>query len=121
MNLQQSFVSDQITPVAGTFDTRGMARGEPGFPRRFIWRNEEYIVGIILDKWKELTPCKSGSKEKYVRKHWFKIKTTNGYTMEIYFERKAKIRSKWKSRWWLYSVSDGNDDCRKNGDRSKIK
>ena len=34
--MEEEFVSEPIKPVAGTFDTVGMARGEPGLPGRFI-------------------------------------------------------------------------------------
>ena len=102
---QERFVSEIIKPVAGTFDTRVMVRGEPGFPARFVWRKVEYVVTQILDKWKETSPCKSGSKEKYVRKHWYKIETSSGEIMKIYFERRSLPRGQRKTRWWLYSIS----------------
>jgi hypothetical protein len=102
----ERFVSEFIKPVAGTFDTNAMARGEPGLPARFVWRKNEYSVARILDKWKETSPCKSGGKEKYVRKHWYRIETASGEVMQIYFERKPLSRSQQKARWWLYSVSN---------------
>lgn len=102
--MDENFVGEQINPVKSTFDTKAMARGEPGLPKRFVWRNKEYKINTILEKWKEASGRKPGSKELYVRKHWFKIETTNGYIMKIYFERKAKSKTQWKSRWWLYSI-----------------
>ena len=101
----EEFMSESITPVAGTFDTKTMARGEPGLPTRFVWRHVEYTVAQIIGKWKETSPCRSGGKEKYVRKHWYKIKTTNDRIMQIYFERKPLSKRKSKIRWWLYSIS----------------
>jgi len=101
----RKFVSESIKPVAGTFDTGAMARGEPGLPSRFVWRKEEYMVVRILDKWKETSPCKSGSKEKYVRKHWYKIETSTGIIMELYFERRSLPKGQCKTRWWLYSIA----------------
>ena len=80
-----------------------MVRGEPGLPARFIWRKREYIVDEVLEKWKETGPCRSGGNEQYVRKHWFRIRTTGGVEMKIYFERQP--RAKVKVRWWLFSVS----------------
>jgi hypothetical protein len=104
----KKFVSESIAPVAGTFDTGAMARGEPGLPARFVWRKTEYSVTQILDKWKETSPCKSGGKEKYVRKHWYKIKTADGKIMQIYFERESLPRGQRRTRWWLYSISEHN-------------
>lgn len=104
--MNERFVSELIIPVKGTFDTKAMSRGEPGFPARFYWGRMEYTVGKIVQKWKEPTPCKSGSREKYVRKHWYKIVTTNGVVMKIYFERKSMPKGQTKRRWWLYSVME---------------
>jgi hypothetical protein len=43
-----------------------------------------------------------GSGERYVRKHWYRVKTTEGPEMKIYFERQR--RSSGGSRWRLYAV-----------------
>ncbi len=107
---EEEFVCDPIKPVAGTFDTGAMARGEPGLPARFVWRKKEHTVDKILEKWKETSPCRSGSKEKYVRKHWYSIRTTDGLLMKIYFERKSLPRGQRKVRWWLYSVLGTDTD-----------
>ena len=105
MNKHASFVSESIKPVAGTFDTSAMAKGEPGLPARFLWREVEYRVTRVVDKWKETTPCKSGSKEKYVRKHWYRVKMESGEIMNIYFERKPLPKGQRRTRWWLYSIA----------------
>ncbi len=107
--MKELFVSEAITPVEGTMDTAAMARGEPGLPMRFIWRGREYAVDAVLDRWKDTSPCKSGSPERYVRKHWYKIRTAGGEETKIYLERQARSRSQAKSRWWLYTVSDACD------------
>lgn len=102
----ERFVSEPIRPIAGTFDTGAMARGEPGLPARFVWRKNEYSVTRVVNKWKDTSPCKSGAKEKYVSKHWYKIQTSSGEIMQIYFERRPRPKSQRKSRWWLFSVSN---------------
>jgi len=99
----KEFVAEIITPVEGSFATSAMAAGEPGLPRRFRWRGAEYEVARVLDTAKTTGPCWSGSGEKYVRKHWFRIETTDGTEMEIYFDRQARTRQK-KQRWWLASI-----------------
>jgi hypothetical protein len=102
----EKFVSELIEPVKETFDTKAMSRGEPGLPSRFLWRESEYGIVEVVRKWKETSPCKSGAKEKYVRKHWYEIRTTNGLRMKIYFERKSLPKGQARKRWWLYSVYD---------------
>ena len=103
------FVSEPIKPVRGAIDTRGMSRGEPGLPQRFLWREKEYEVAEMLEKWKEASPCTHGSDERYVRKHWFRIRTTGGEEMRIYFERQARSARERKRRWWLHTVAATDD------------
>ena len=101
---EAQFVSEPIKPVEGTMDTNGMARGEPGAPAKFVWRGDEYTVAEGLEQWKETGPCSHGSNEQYVRKHWFKVRTTDGSEMTLYFERQARSARQLKTRWWLYTI-----------------
>lgn len=103
--MSEKFVSEPISPVAGTFNAAGMTRGEPGLASRFIWREQEYAVAEVLETWKETGPCKSGGNEQYLRKHWFKIRTDDDLEMTIYFERQARTKKQSKQRWWLYTVN----------------
>ncbi len=102
--MSEEFVSEPIMPVTGTFDTTGMTRGEPGVPGRFVWREKEYAVLDVLEAWKESGPCRSGGPERYLRKHWFKVRTDNGLEMTMYFERQARTKRQSKKRWWLYTI-----------------
>ena len=102
--MSRRFVGERIEPVAGTLDTRGMSRGEPGLPARFIWRGREVAVERVLERWKTTGRCTSGSDELYVRKHWFRIRTTSGEEMTLYFERQARSSRDRKTRWWLYAL-----------------
>ena len=106
----EEFISEPIEPVAGTFYTAAMTRGEPGLPERFIWRDIEYAVADVLEAWKETGPCRSGGPEKYLRKHWFKIRVEGGLEMTVYFERQARSKHHNKVRWWLYTVSGRKQD-----------
>jgi hypothetical protein len=101
----EEFVSEPIKPVADTFDISGMTKGEPGLPGRFMWRDKEYAVANVLEAWKESGPCRSGGPERYLRKHWFKVRTEDGLEMTIYFERQARSKRQNKTRWWLYTIS----------------
>jgi phosphoribosylglycinamide formyltransferase-1 len=102
--MAEEFISEPITPVAGTFDPGGMTRGEPGLPQRFVWRNTEYTLAAVLEAWKEDGSCRHGSGERYLRKHWFRIQTEQGPRMRIYFERQARSKGQSKTRWWLDTI-----------------
>ena len=101
----EEFISEPIKPVAGTFDLAAMTRAETGLPGRFILRDKEYTVAGVLESWKESGPCRSGGPERYLRKHWFKVRTANGPEMTIYFERQGRTKGQNKIRWWLYTIS----------------
>ena len=99
-----SFVSEAIQPVKGAVVVGDMAAGGPGLPTRFLWRGEEIAVESVLEAWKETGKDKGGSKERYVRKHWYRILTTGGVEMKIYCDRKARSAREGKKRWWLHSL-----------------
>ena len=102
------FVGDQITPVAGAFDTAAMATGAPGLPRRFVWRGTQYTVEQVLETLKSSSPCRSGGGEMYLRKHWYRIRTTGGEVMTLYFNRQPhRGRRATRDRWVLYSMAEG--------------
>jgi phosphoribosylglycinamide formyltransferase-1 len=100
------FVGEGIIPDDASFDVAAMATGAPGLPRSFSWRGTRYTVLEVLETWKESGDCHHGSGERYVRKHWFRVRTIEGTEMKIYFERQK--RSSGGSRWRLFSVRGGN-------------
>lgn len=104
--MREEFVSEAIEPVESTFNAARMATGEPGLPRQFIWRDREYEIADVLEQWKDSGPCKSGTDEKYLRKHWYRIRTTDGIEMKIYFERQPRSKGQAKARWWVYTVGN---------------
>ncbi len=61
-------------------------------------------AAAVLEAWKEDGPCRHGSGEMYLRKHWFKILTEQGPQMTIYFDRQARSKRQSKARWWLYTI-----------------
>ncbi len=99
----QHFISEPIMPVVETADRRAMAMGEPGLPREFVWRGEPLVVAAVLRTWRETGPCKHGSPESYVRKHWYEVETAGGLKARIYFDRQAR-GGRGSSRWWLFSI-----------------
>ncbi|MDD4889199.1 MAG: DUF6504 family protein [Phycisphaerae bacterium] len=104
---REEFIGERIEPVPGTGDAAAMARGEPGLPGRFAWRGVEYRVLGLMKAWKTSGPCRNGSDELYLRRHWFQVVTEPAAVMTIYFDRQARDRKKPTARWWLYSMSNG--------------
>jgi hypothetical protein len=103
----ERFIGEAIRPVGSAMDTSRIARGEPALPMRFAWRGREYRVEAVLERCKETGPCRSGADERYVRKHWFRIRTSDGIEMRIYFERQARSGRGRGARWWLYALRPG--------------
>jgi len=99
----KQFISEPITPIETSFETASMYTGEPGLPMRFAWRGAEYQVVRVLDKRKTTGPCRHGSGEQYVRRHWFRVELTDGAEMEIYFDRQPRVKDV-KQRWWLATI-----------------
>ena len=101
----EEFISEALEPVAATFDASRMARGEPGLPKEFIWRGRHIRIVDVRRCWKETGPCRHGSSEQYVRKHWYEVVTAEDGIMKIYFERQPRGGRK-HARWWLFTVSE---------------
>jgi len=107
--MRERFIGEAIEPIGGPVDLAAMARGGPGLPSAFTWRGGEYSVSAVLETWKTTGDCRSGSAEQYIRKHWFRIRTTDGTEMRIYFERQARSSRERKRRWWLYALVPADD------------
>jgi len=82
-----------------------MAIGEPGLPRRFVWRQHTIEIRAVLRSWRGIGECRHGSDERYVRKHWYEVETTADGIMTIYFDRHSRRGCK-VPRWWLFSVRE---------------
>jgi len=100
---EAEFVGAAIEPLEESFDTSAMARGEPGLPRRFRCRGVEYAVVGVIQTWKSSGPCRNGSDEMYLRRHWYKVQTQPHAIFTIYCERQARSR-KASRRWFAYTV-----------------
>lgn len=108
--MNSQFVSEPIQPDAASFDTGRMAAGEPGLPHRFTWRDHAYEVAELLDSWKQTGPCSHGSGERYVRKHFYRIRTTENLEMTLYCDRQPRPRQT-RRRWWLYKIETAPGDA----------
>lgn len=98
------FISEPITPDARTFDAAAMATGVPGLPTGFTWRDRHFQIDAIISSWKESESCTHGSGERYLRKHFWKVRVMTGETMTLYALRKVKRGENPKQRWWLYTI-----------------
>jgi phosphoribosylglycinamide formyltransferase-1 len=96
-------ISEAVRPVPESLAAPG-APGEPGLPMRFVWRGREYAVAAVLARWRETGPCRHGSGERYLRKHWFHVRTADGAEMKLYFERSARS-GKVRRSWRLYTAT----------------
>jgi hypothetical protein len=102
--MREALISEAIEPVVGTIGPEGMTRAEPSLPARFLWRGQEYAVAEVLEKWKQTGPSKGGSDSRYLRKHWFRIRTADGTEMKLYFQRQPGPGRQATKRWWLYAA-----------------
>jgi hypothetical protein len=100
-----SFVSEALLPVGATFDTVAMARGEPGLPQKFRWKDRELIVAEVLETWRDYGNCTHGSGERYLRKHGFRVRTAEGLVLRLTFQRSLG-RSRPSTRWWLQGIEE---------------
>lgn len=105
MNNRTQFVSEPLLPAGDSFDTVTMAAGGPGLPARFQWRGQECQVARVLDTWRSTDSCRYGANEQYVRKHWYRIVTTAGQEMELYFDRQPRRGESPRRRWWVATVT----------------
>lgn len=97
-------ISEPVIPLSSSFNAEAMASGMPGVPMSFVWRNTPYRVNTILSIEKSLRNCHSGSAEKYVDKHFFRIITDTGEIMTLYRTRGATK----KDQWILYTIDTTN-------------
>jgi phosphoribosylglycinamide formyltransferase-1 len=105
--MPERFVSEPIETVVKTSDTMRMSLGEPGLPRLFVWRDRLVEITAVLRAWHDTGPCRHGSDEMYVRKHWYQLATRDHGIWKIYFERHSRRGSK-GPRWWLFSIDDSS-------------
>jgi hypothetical protein len=112
--MASEFVSESIVPDAGTFDAGAMAKGQPGLPTGFTWRDQHYQIREALEEWKESEAEFHRSGEKYYRKHFWKIRVDTGQFMTLYAVRHVKRGQSAKRRWWLLSVDARPDASSKS-------
>ncbi|HJW13321.1 MAG TPA: DUF6504 family protein [Thermoanaerobaculia bacterium] len=102
--MKESLISEPIEPMMEDLAEVPFSVGEPILPARFRWRGVEYRVESVLESWKEYSQGTRQMPDRYLRKHWFHVRTTDGSTMKIYFERSVRSKGTERARWWLFTV-----------------
>lgn len=103
----ERLISEALEPATESSDTSRMASGGPGLPAHFTWRGRPIGVKEVIRSWNDTGPCRNGSDERYVRKHWFEVLTDDGTVMKVYFDRQPRGGVK-APRWWLFSLSEAD-------------
>jgi hypothetical protein len=103
--MRERLISEPIRPVLDEAADRETPIGEPVLPHRFVWRGEEHTIADVMETWKEYSQGSAAMPDRYLRKHWYRIRTTMGCEMKLYFERKPRSLAQAKQRWWLFSVA----------------
>lgn len=101
----EEFISEPITPHAGSFETRAMAAGLPGLPTGFDWRGAAYRIVDRLEHWKQSAPegGRAGG-ERYLRRHCFRLRMADKTVWTVYFLRQTPRGGSPKTRWFLLSI-----------------
>lgn len=99
------FIGEAIRPDPATFDTGRMAAGEPGLPRRFVWRDQTLEVTAVLRSWRVTGPCRHGSGERYVRRHCYEVRLSTGAAATLCFERQPRQPRTRAQRWRLLDIT----------------
>lgn len=107
-NQAMEFISEPISPLAGTFDTRVMSRGEPGLPAGFTRAGQVLGVVSVLQAWKE-SSREGGVGEWYLRRHYYRLRMSDGSTWLVYFIRQSPMGSNRGPRWFLYGIESPAD------------
>ena len=111
---REEFVSEPITPEAGSFSPQQMATGLAALPAAFVWRNRRYAIVECLDHRKVSSP-EGGveGNEVYLRRQVFSVLLDTGQHATIYVQRHApRAASAGAARrlWFLYSIESEPPD-----------
>jgi hypothetical protein len=92
------FVSRPIKPRGNEFITQSSSG--PPVPRTFAWDDRTLRISAVLRTWRG---TKSDRGDVYLKRHWFELRTEEGATIEVYYDRDARRGA---SQWWLYTIDD---------------
>jgi hypothetical protein len=105
---QEQFISEAITPEAGSFVPDLMAAGLAALPAAFTWRGCRYRIVECLEHAKQSTPeGGTAGGERYLRRQVFRVKLDTGQEATIYVCRQAPAGRSGRAarrRWFLYTM-----------------
>ena len=97
------FVSQSIAPADG-FLTEASG-SEPPVPSAFTWNDRTLTISAVLRSWRS---TKTDRGDAYLKRHWFELRTSEGETIEVYYDRESRRGG---ARWWLYTIApDANEE-----------
>jgi hypothetical protein len=82
-----------------------MGRGEPGLPSGFTWRGNSVTIVERLETWKHSSREGGGAGDLYLRRHYYKLRMSDGSIWTVYFVRQTPRTGSPKNRWFLYTIA----------------
>lgn len=99
--MARKFVSQPIGPAGDGFLTPASGSAPP-MPCAFTWEDRTLRITAVLRSWRS---SKTDRGDTYLKRHWFELKTDDGATIEVYYDRETPAR-RGASRWWLYTIDE---------------
>jgi hypothetical protein len=95
----RKFVGRPLVPAGDGFLTAANG-SEPPVPRAFEWDGREFEIASVIRSWRS---TKTDRGDAYLKRHWFELRTAEGPTIEVYFDRQSRRGA---PQWWLYTIDD---------------
>jgi len=95
----RKFVSAAIVSLGEGFIT-AVTGSEPPVPRAFSWKGRTLAIAAVLRSWRS---TKTDRGDAYLKRYWFELRTEDGATIEVYYDRDARRRA---AQWWLYTIDE---------------
>jgi hypothetical protein len=93
------FVSRPLVATGEGFVTAASG-SEPPVPRAFRWNGRTLVISSVLRTWRT---TKTDRGDAYLKRHWFELRTDDGASIEIYYDRESRRGA---SQWWLYAIDE---------------
>ncbi|MFW5942111.1 MAG: DUF6504 family protein [bacterium] len=111
--METRFISE---PIEVEFDELPLLEKKPGCPDRFVWGEETFHVEEKLAEWhdyrrrgrmgRNMRPARLSRAERTgswgVGRDFYRVRTREGRTFELYYDRAPKDADRRKGAWVLY-------------------
>jgi Family of unknown function (DUF6504) len=94
----RKFVSAPLLPGEGFVSVS--SGNEPPVPAAFLWGGRTLRVAAVARSWRS---TKTDRGDAYLKRHWFELRTEDGATLEVYYDREVRRGA---PQWWLYTIDD---------------